>query len=109
MQDIATGDSVFDKASIVKGNNEAYIRELLADPTVRSMIQSQPRMSLDVKDSEGCFGLKFPKNVHVLHFEVFGVIKDQERFKALFNLFATVLERLVELDLASKEDPMFTF
>ncbi|CAF1117690.1 unnamed protein product [Didymodactylos carnosus] len=106
MQDIAIGDAVFDEEFIIKGNNKAHIRELLADPTVRSMFQSQPKMRLEVLNSEGCFGSKFPNNVHALHFEVLGVIKDQERLKGLFDLFATVLERLVKLGLASKEDPM---
>ena len=51
------------------------------------MIHAQPKFRLDVKDSEGWFGPKFPDDVDELHFQVFGVIKDIERLKALFGCF----------------------
>ena len=40
-----------------------------------------------------------------LHFQVVGVIKDVERLKALFDLFAAVLDRLCRIGSARKEEP----
>ena len=104
MQDIEVGDPEFDEAFIIKGNDEARVRELFSDPKIRQMIQDQPKIRLEVKDSEGWFGPKFPEDVDELHFQVVGVIKDVERLKALFDLFAAVLDRLCRIGSAYKQD-----
>jgi hypothetical protein len=103
MQDIEVGDPEFDEAFIIKGNDEDRVRELFSDPKVRQMIQDQPKVQLEVKDSEGWFGPKFPEGVDELHFEVLGVIKDVERLKALFDLFAAVLDQLCRIGSAYKQ------
>ena len=105
MQDIEVGDPEFDEAFIVKGNDESKVRELFADPEVRSLVQAQPQIHLEVKDSEGWFGPSFPEDVDELHFQVVGVIKDVDRLKALFDLFAAVLDRLCRIGSAYKQDP----
>src|SRR4051812_24232943 len=108
MQDIEVGDPEFDKAFILKGNDEDRVRVLFSDPKIRQMIQDQPQIRLEVKDSEGWFGPKFPEDVDELHFQVVGVIKDVERLKALFDLFAAVLDQLCRIGLAYKQDPGIT-
>jgi hypothetical protein len=60
---------------------------------------------LEVKDSEGWFGPKFPKDVDELHFQVDGVIKDIESLKSLFNLFAALLDQLCKIGSAYKQQP----
>ena len=77
MQDIEVGDPEFDEAFIIKGNDEDRVRVLFADPKIRQMIQDQPKIRLEVKDSEGWFGPKFPEDVDELHFQVVG--RDQGR------------------------------
>ena len=72
------------------------------------MIQAQPTIRLDVKDSEGWFGPKFPEDVDELHFQAVGVIKDVERLKSLFDLFAAVLDRLCKIGSAYKREPGVT-
>ena len=72
---------------------------------IRRLIQEQPRISLELKDDAGTFRKKFPEGVDELHFQVMGVIKDVERLKKLFDLFAEVLEQLHALGSASEEDP----
>jgi hypothetical protein len=42
--------------------------------------------------------------VDELHFEVLGVIKDVERLKAMFELFAAVLDQLYRIGSANKEE-----
>jgi hypothetical protein len=108
MQDIEVGDSDFDEAFIIKGTDEFRVRDLFANPQIRQMIQAQPKIRLDVKDSEGWFGPTFPEDVDELHFQVVGVMKDIERLKALFDLFAAVLDQLCRIGSAYKQEPGVT-
>ena len=61
-----------------------------------------------MKDSEGWFGPKFPEDVDELSFQDLGVIKDVERLKALFDLFAAVLDQLCRIGSAYKQEPGVT-
>ena len=58
-----------------------------------------------MKDNEGWFGPQFPQDVDELRFQVVGVIKDIERLKALFDLFAVVLDQLCRIGSAYKQEP----
>ncbi len=108
MQDIEVGDPEFDEAFIIKGNDEARVQNLFADARLRELVKVQPTIRLDVKDSEGWFGPKFPENVDELHFQVVGVIKDVDRLKSLVDLFAAVLEQLCRIGSAYKQEPGVT-
>ncbi|MFI5459760.1 MAG: DUF3137 domain-containing protein [Isosphaerales bacterium] len=108
MQDIEVGDPEFDEAFIIKGNDVARVQNLFADARLRELIKVQTTIRLDVKDSEGWFGPKFPENVDELHFQVIGVIKDVDRLKSLFDLFAAVLDQLCRIGLAYKQEPGVT-
>ncbi len=105
MQDIEVGDPEFDEAFVIKGNDESKVVSLFSNSKIRQMIQAQPKIRLDVKDSEGWFGPKFPDNVDELHFQVMGVIKDIETLKSLFNLFAALLDQLCKIGSAYKQEP----
>jgi hypothetical protein len=108
MQDIEVGDAEFDEAFIIKGNDEERVRDLFSNPKIRQMIQDQPRIRLEVKDSEGWFGPKFPEDVDELHFRVVEVIKDVDRLKSLFDLFSAVLDQLCRIGSACKQEPGVT-
>jgi hypothetical protein len=105
MQDIEVGDPEFDEGFIIKGNDEPRVVTLFSDLEIRRMIQAQPKIRLEVKDSEGWFGPRFPDDVDELRFQVVGIIKDVERLKALFDLFAAVLDRLCKIGSAQKQVP----
>jgi hypothetical protein len=105
MQDLEIGDPEFDEAFIIKSNDEDSVRELFGSPKVRRLIQAQPRIRLEIKDNEGFFGTRFPDDVDELHFLATGVIKDRALLKALFELFAAVLDRLCFIHTATKEHP----
>jgi hypothetical protein len=105
MQDIEVGDPEFDEAFVIKGNDEAKVRDLFSSPEVRRLIQVQPQIRLGVKGSEGWFGSGSPEGVDLLHFQAAGVIKDIDRLKALFELFAAVLDRLCRIRSACKQKP----
>jgi len=105
MQDIEVGDPEFDEAFIIQGTDEFKVRELFADARLRALALAQPTIRLSVKDDEGWFGVRFPKGVDELHFQVVGVIKDVKRLKALFDLFSVVLDRLCQVGSGRKEEP----
>lgn len=106
MQDIETGlSSQFDDDFIVQSNDEIKVKALLANAEIRRLIEEQPQIRLELKDDEGFFRARFPEGVDELHFQVVGVIRDVERLKKLFDLFAEVLEEMHRLGFASDEDP----
>jgi len=108
MQDIEVGDPEFDEAFIIKSNDEGTVRELLANPRIRQMIQALPRVRLEIKDNEGWFGTKFPDDADELYFLAPGVIKDVALLKSLFDLFATTLDQLCRIRATTKQHPGVT-
>ncbi|HEX4962267.1 MAG TPA: DUF3137 domain-containing protein [Thermoanaerobaculia bacterium] len=106
MQDIEVGySSQFDDDFIVQGNDETKVKALFANAEIRRLIAEQPQIRLELKDDEGYFCHRFPDGVDELHFQVVGVIRDVERLKKLFDLFAEVLEEMHRLGFASNADP----
>lgn len=105
MQDVTVGDPEFDNAFIVKSADEAQARALLADEKLRELLLRQPAISLEVVDDEGFFGPEFGENVDELRFHTVGIIKDIERLKALFDLFAETLHQLCNIGSAYETDP----
>lgn len=105
MQDIVVGDAAFDEAFIIQGNDEARTRELLADEKLRALIAAQPSIRFEVKDDEGWFGKTFPEATDELQFIAGGAIKDVDRLKLLFDLFAHTLWRLCQLGEAKAHPP----
>ena len=105
MQDIEIGDPEFDRDYVIKGNDEAKVLALFGDPRIRQLIQAQPSIHLQVKDDEGGFSASFPEGVDELYFHVVGVIKDVERLKSLYELFAETLNRLCHIGSAYENDP----
>jgi hypothetical protein len=105
MQDIEVGDPAFDRDFIVKATDEALVRGLLANATIRDLIARQPKIHLSIKDDEGWLGRTFPPEVDELHFLAVGVIKDVERLKLLYELFAEVLDQLCAMGLARPDAP----
>ncbi len=105
MQDIEVGDDFFDEQFIIQGEPEQLVRSLLLNGMIRQLIQSQPNIHFQVKDDEGLFQQSFPEGVDELYFEVLGVIKDKERLKSLFDLFALVLDELCRLGSAYEDAP----
>jgi hypothetical protein len=106
MQDIEVGHSArFDDDFIIQGNDEPKVRALFANPEIRALIQEQPKIRLELKGDEGLFSHRFPEGVDELHFLTLGVIKDVDRLKRLFDLFAEVLDQLCAIGSARPEDP----
>lgn len=105
MEDIDIGYDEFDEEFIIKSNSEEKVKLLFSNEKIRSLIQNQPRINLEIKDDEGFFKASFPEGVDELYFMVAGVIKDIEILKDLYELFAEVLRELCEMGSASAEEP----
>jgi hypothetical protein len=105
MQDIEIGHPDFDRDFVIKGTNESKLRVLFDNSRLRELIAAQPQIHLTVKDNEGLFGADFPADTDELCFHVRGIIKDVERLKLLFELFAETLDQLCHIGSAYEEAP----
>jgi hypothetical protein len=105
MQDIQVGDRAFDEMFVVKSNDERKVRALLKDEAIRNLLKANPNVFFEVKDDEGYFGASFPEGVDELHLSAAGVIKDIDRLRGLYSLFALALNRLCHIGSAYEDDP----
>jgi hypothetical protein len=105
MQDVGVGHESFDRDFIIKGTDENKLRRLFANKRIRELIEAQPEIKLEVRDDEGWFGPKFPEGTDELVFLVTGVIKDVDRLKTLYELFAETLDELCRMRSAYKHAP----
>lgn len=102
-KDISIGYSDFDYEFIVKGNNEKKVIQLFSNERIRELVELQKSINLEIKDNEGLFKNYLPSDVDELYFSVTGVIKDLQRLKELYELFAEVLRELCSMGIASNE------
>ncbi|MBD2753271.1 DUF3137 domain-containing protein [Spirosoma validum] len=105
MQDVEVGYPDFDDQFIIQGNDEYKLQLLFKNINIRQLMEAQPDISLQVKDDEGWLTNRFPEDVDLLSFQVVGVIKDVERLKQLYGLFAEVLNQLCRIGSAYENDP----
>lgn len=100
MQDIQVGFPEFDDDFVVKGNNEPLVIELCGSERLRALMAGQPKFQLSIRDDEGWFGTRYPPSVDVLVFDVAETIRDVDRLKGLYDVFAETLDRLSRMGLA---------
>jgi hypothetical protein len=105
MEDINIGHEEFDGDFVIKSNSVEKVKQLFSNESIRALIQGQPQINLEIKDDEGFFKAHFPEGVDELYFQVTGVIKDIDRLKELYELFAEVLKELYSMGSASSEEP----
>ncbi len=104
-QDVEVGFAKFDEDFIIKGNDEQKLRTLFANSKIRQLIEYQPNIRLEIKDDEGWFAKSFPEGVDELYFCVVGVVKDIDLLKALFDLYAEVLDQMCLMGSAYESNP----
>jgi hypothetical protein len=105
MQDVTVGQEDFDRDFVIKGNDEQKLRRLFSSQKIRDLISAQPDIHFSVKDDEGYWSNRFPDGVDELYFQVVGVIKDVERLKFLYELFAETLDELCTMGSAYQQAP----
>lgn len=87
---------------------QARVNGFLIIFQIRELIETQPHISFEVRDDEGWFGTEFPQGVDELYFQVPGIVKDVDRLKSLYFLFALVLNQLCHIDSAYEDNPNVT-
>lgn len=105
MQDVHVGFEPFDRDFIIKGTSEDRLRHLFSNPKIRELIAAQPQIRFMVKDGGGWFGLGYPADVDELSFVARGIIKDVDRLKQLYELFAETLDELCRMGAAYEGAP----
>ncbi|QIP14378.1 DUF3137 domain-containing protein [Spirosoma aureum] len=105
MQDVDVGFPDFDDQFIIQGNDEHKLQLLFKNTRIRQLIDAQAGISLEVRDDDGWLSTTFPEGVDQLSFKVVGVIKDIERLKQLYELFAEILNHLCLIGSAYEDDP----
>jgi hypothetical protein len=105
MQDVEVGYPRFDDDFVIQGNDERKLRQLFSNERLRALIEAQPSIRFTVKDDEGFFRQVFPAGVDKLEFTVTGIIRDIDRLKLLYDLFAETLHTLCHIGSAYEDDP----
>jgi hypothetical protein len=105
MTDVEVGHPDFDRDFIIKGTDAGKLRLLFDSSRIRELISAQREISFEVKDNHGGFGAGYPPEVDELCFHVGGVIKDVERLKLLFDLFAETLDQLCRIGSTYEHAP----
>lgn len=105
MQDVTVGFEDFDRDFVIKGNDEEKLRRMFSSQKIRELIAAQPDIHFSVEDDDGAWTKMFPAGVDELRFQVAGVIKDLERLKLLYELFAETLDELCRMGSASAQAP----
>ncbi len=105
MQDVVVGHEDFDRDFVIKGTDEGKLRALFDNPKLRDLVAAQPEIHLTVRDNDGSWGADFPADTDELYFHVHGTIKDVERLKLLFELFAETLDQLCHIGSAYENKP----
>jgi len=72
---------------------------------MKELIERHEQIHFEIRDDEGIFISRFPEGIDELYFQCRGVLKDENRIRDLFDLFALTLERLVEIDSAYPDNP----
>jgi hypothetical protein len=103
MQDVEVGDNAFDRDFVIKSSEEGRLRTLFANARIRELIDAQPRIHFTVREASREFRDRVPAPADELCFEVPGVIKDLDRLKLLFDLFAETLDQLCRMGSAYEE------
>ena len=103
--DVQVGFPEFDQAFVIKGTDEQKLCKLFSNPRLRVLLSIQQKVHLQVRDDEGWFRQTFPQGVDELAFTVVGTIKDIDRLKRLFDLFAETFHTLCHIGSAYEDDP----
>lgn len=102
MQDIVIGHDCFDDDFVIKGNNEQQIIRLFDNAIIRGLIAQQPRISLEITNTEGTSDTD---DQNELYFSYDGTITDLDTLKGLFDLFTEVLDEMVRIGSAYNKAP----
>ncbi len=105
IKDVSTGFDELDKMFFLKTNNPEKLKALFAGSILRELTKTEPDIHVQVRDSGNWFQDDFPDGVDELILEVEGEVKDLQRLKILYVLFAQFLHSLCRIGSAYENDP----
>lgn len=109
MQDIEVGDPGFDLAFVLRASDHQKARELFGDELIRRRLLSVQEgcwLTIESRDwlNEDSDGLVTVLGSHkVIVWERVGLEDDEQRLRAMFEVFGRLLERLCELGVATSD------
>ena len=104
MQYVEVGYPRCDDTYVIRGNSKHRVRKFCENGRIRELIDSQPRVHLEVRDDDGWFEARFPGGVDELYFRCVGVIEDLDQLENLFELFTESLHQLCHDGEAYEDD-----
>ena len=107
MQDIIIGDRDFDKAFIVKSNQDEQVTRFFAEERIRRIFLENSSIYLEVGDAEGRFRPPHIGTVYELYHRERRLITHASYLEALYELFTLSLDRLLAIKSAEAESPEF--
>jgi len=90
MQDVVIGHTDFDEKFIIKTNNEAKVKALFNDSSVRNILLSLPHFTLEIIDENDSL------HDNVLQLYIEEAIVQPERLRPVYHTFVQLLQRLNE-------------
>lgn len=107
-RDVQVGDPAFDRQFILKSSDPGQLLRLLGDPVLRGQMLTSAIQLVEVRPDEGWFGPEFPQGVDELYLEAPGRILVEPDIEILYEIFATLLNRLCHIGSAYEDDPHLT-
>ncbi len=107
MENIQSDDPWLDQNFIIQSNSQAKVKELLKNPRIYELMSSYQSINLPTGADEGWFGTCFPEGLDELYLQIHGIIKDIDRLKCLFELFAQTLNYLCQMNSYDSISPKF--
>ena len=105
MQDIIIGSPVFDETFVIQGNNPKKLALLFSDKKLQGLMLKEKSLLFQLKEDEGWFQDKYKGGVEELYLETEGSITTIAHLRNFYEIFASVLSVLCDLDPACKELP----
>ena len=91
----------FDNECVIKGNNEGEVKRFFVNERLHRLIE--PGVHFEISDNEGLFPTRF--GIDELSFQTSYILTDKSTLRALFELFALILEHRIESDSAYDNGP----
>lgn len=99
-KNMTLGFPEFEHDFIIKSNDYNKVKNLLGNPKIMEIMESQPFMSFEIIDDEGQLGKDIAQSMSEISLKAAGVINDSRRLAKLFELFSEVLKQLCLLKSA---------
>ena len=107
MQDIEIDYPEFDSSFVIKSNDKATIKALLARREICRLLLTNADLCFEIRDNEGYRGPTFPANIDELYLYAVEAVADIARLRVFAQLCCETLTQLCLIGVASAETTTF--